>query len=176
MADQLTLKQTEFISHYLRTGNATEAARLAGYDATTGSLATIGYDLLRHPEIKRQIAERTAATAMAADEALRLTAEIARGEYADFFEVGESGYVPRFDFKRAKAHNKLRLVKSIKASKAGTTVEFFDRLRALEMIGRNLGLFDDKLTISVDDARAKLKAFLADRSNQAESAESEVKP
>lgn len=50
MADEkpkLTLKQAAWLKHYIETGNATEAARRAGYRGTQQSLSAIGYENLK---------------------------------------------------------------------------------------------------------------------------------
>jgi phage terminase small subunit len=54
--DRLTPKQRRFIEAY--TGNATEAARLAGYQGNDDVLGVTGFDLLRIPKIAQAIAER----------------------------------------------------------------------------------------------------------------------
>lgn len=49
MAEQkpkLTLKQAAWLKHYIETGNATEAARKAGYKGTEDSLRVIGHENL----------------------------------------------------------------------------------------------------------------------------------
>ena len=49
----LTTKQSLFLDHYLGDahGNATEAARRAGYQGSASTLAHIGHDNLGSPEI-----------------------------------------------------------------------------------------------------------------------------
>jgi phage terminase small subunit len=54
--ERLTPKQRKFIEAY--TGNATEAARIAGYQGDDNVLGVTGYDLLRNPKIAQAIAER----------------------------------------------------------------------------------------------------------------------
>lgn len=51
----MTHKQKTFITEYLKTGNATEAAKLAGYSKKTAYSA--GQRLLKNVEICKQIAE-----------------------------------------------------------------------------------------------------------------------
>jgi hypothetical protein len=49
----LTLKQRKWIKAYIKTGNATEAAKLAGYDANSNhAFEVIGSDNLRKLEIR----------------------------------------------------------------------------------------------------------------------------
>ena len=56
--EKLTPKQRRFVEAYK--GNATEAARLAGYSGDDNVLGVTGYDLLRNPKIFHAIAEREA--------------------------------------------------------------------------------------------------------------------
>ena len=53
--EKLTLKQQKFVAEYLKTGNATEAARRAGYSEKTA--AKIGVENLQKPVIRGAIKE-----------------------------------------------------------------------------------------------------------------------
>lgn len=59
MAD-LTEKQRRFVEAYMgkARGNATEAARLAGYKGNRETLASVGKENLRKPQIREAIGER----------------------------------------------------------------------------------------------------------------------
>lgn len=84
-ANGLTTKQKLFVEAYLgKAGfNATEAARRAGYKGNSVTLASVGYENLRIPQIARQIEIRLQEAAMSADEVLNHLAEIARRDEAD---------------------------------------------------------------------------------------------
>lgn len=58
MADKLTPKQALFVSEYMKTGNAKEAARNAGYKGNDETLRSIGKENLTKPPILRAIEER----------------------------------------------------------------------------------------------------------------------
>ena len=79
---KLTTKQKNFCEYYLQTGNATEAARLAGY-------SDIGAENLSKPAISEYIASRRAEmdkTLIAdSDEVLRFYSAVMRGEVKDQF-------------------------------------------------------------------------------------------
>lgn len=79
---RLTPKQKAFCDYYIETGNASEAARKAGYSEKTAH--RIGQENLQKPAIKQYIAERMEKTASArildAQEALEILTSIARGE------------------------------------------------------------------------------------------------
>jgi phage terminase small subunit len=55
--DDLTYKQRLFVEFYLgeASGNATEAARLAGYRGNKNTLGSIGVENLRKPAVKRAL-------------------------------------------------------------------------------------------------------------------------
>ena len=84
---KLTTKQKNFCEYYLQTGNATEAARLAGYSDKTARV--IGTENLSKPAISEYIADRRAEmdkTLIAdSDEVLRFYSAVMRGEVKDQF-------------------------------------------------------------------------------------------
>lgn len=55
---ELTPKQKAFVSAYVATGNATEAARKAGYAGSDNTLAQVGLENLRKPQIKAALESR----------------------------------------------------------------------------------------------------------------------
>ena len=79
---KLTAKQKAFADEYIKTSNATESAKKAGYSPKTAY--AIGGENLNKPEIKAYIDERMAQLAskriMGADEILEMLSGIARGE------------------------------------------------------------------------------------------------
>jgi phage terminase small subunit len=52
MRDELTDKQRLFVTHYVACLNATRAAELARYEGNRITLAAIGYENLRKPQIR----------------------------------------------------------------------------------------------------------------------------
>lgn len=82
---KLTKKQQLFIDYYLRSFNASEAARKAGYSEKTAY--AMGWENLRKPEIKAAINARLDEVHLSADEALKMNADIAHGTIGTFFKV-----------------------------------------------------------------------------------------
>ncbi|EOW8179553.1 terminase small subunit [Listeria monocytogenes] len=82
---KLTEKQKRFADEYIKCGNATEAARLAGYSSKTAN--RIGTENLSKPVIKDYIANALekleADRVMDYTEAMQLLTEIARGEMTE---------------------------------------------------------------------------------------------
>lgn len=104
---KLTRKQEVFISEYLRCFNGAEAARRAGYsEASARKTASL---LLADADINRQIQTRIAEIHMSADEALKLTADIARGDIGDL--IDDNGLL---DLRTARTKDMTKLIKKIK--------------------------------------------------------------
>lgn len=149
-ADGLTLKQRRFAEYYLGTtnGNATEAARLAGYDTDYDTLRSIGSENLTKPNIANYIAKRLSDEAMPASEVLARLTRHARATIADIFETqGDSRY-PVLNIARAFETGGIHTVKSIKRDKGALTVEMVDAQSALVHLGRYHKLFTDKQEVS----------------------------
>lgn len=179
----LTTKQQAFVEHYLRTWNASEAARLAGYSEKSARL--IGHENLTKPDIQTAIQERLAELRMSADEVLVRLAEQARATLADFIDIPAPGARAHSDateahaalagwslnLHKAEQRGKLHLIKKLKSGQWGPEIELYDAQAALQLLGRHHKLFVDRteLTgkdgnpIEVSDARAALAAKLARR-------------
>ena len=115
----LTTKQRLFVESYLSNGfNATEAARAAGYKGNDVTLAAVGYENLRKPQIAAVISERVNEAAMGANEVLARLSAIARGSVADF--INEDG---KFDFEAAKKAKKDGLLKKLKRKTTSKRVD-----------------------------------------------------
>ena len=104
MGETLTLKQERFAKHYLDTGNATKAAKDAGY-AESGAHVE-GSRLLKNPKVQAYMEELTQETPSDKD----ITAEV----------------VTRRLWRE-----------SVNAKEGGT------RVKALELLGKRLGMFRD---------------------------------
>ena len=138
----LTFRQQTFVNHYLANGgNATKAAKEAGY----GAPYQAGYRTLRNIEVQAEIAVRTASLAMSADEALQRLADRARVSLVDFYDVDDDGNLV-LNLQRARESGKLELLDGITCDARGFLIlKLPDRLKALELIGRNLGLWVDRV-------------------------------
>lgn len=132
----LSDKRQVFVEEYLATWNATEAARRAGYAFPNVE----GSKLLVIPSIAEEVRRRVAERAMTADEVLTRLAEQGRAEYSRYFRP--NGTV---DLAAMIADGKGHLIKSIKETKYGTNVEFYDAHSARELIGKHHGLFKDSI-------------------------------
>lgn len=157
--------------------NATEAARLAGYKLPRCS----GPENLHKPAVQEAIAKWWASKAMDADENLGRLAEIARSDLGQFFKVAEvwlENPLPSHEIKAEREEVDSKGVKHVKylcrqivldvdkltdpqfsrlvrkfadSSKNGLSVELHDPVRALELIGKDLGRFKETVDVrSID--------------------------
>jgi phage terminase small subunit len=153
----LTNKQQAFVNAYLRTFNATKAAIEARYSEHTAG--SIGAENLKKPAIQAAIRIRMEQDAMSASEVLFHLAQIARGDFDDVSD--NSG---NLDLIEARRVGKTNLIKRVKnkaivtenSDISETEVEMYDRLRALELIGKYLKMWTDK--VEVDDWRSRAVA------------------
>ena len=171
MARKLSLKQNLFVEFYLQTigeegfhglrvGNATKAARLAGYAGNDVTLASVGYENLRKPHIKAEIERRLTEVVMGSNEVLVRLGKMARGfDKTKYIELKETyvikekdgkvyrqfkGYTLKFDLDQLQEDGFSHLIKSIKQSaQGGIDVEWHDQMAALVHIGRHHGSFKD---------------------------------
>lgn len=158
MAVQLTAKQAAFAAHYIRCKNQTEAARLAGYAGDDNTLAVIGYENLRKPKIRDEIARLASLQTMPPSEVIERLTEHARTNMADFIKI-QAG-LPFIDLEKAQTAAKLHQLKKFKVTKQGVEIELYDAQAALVQLGRHYGLFTDKL--QVDDWRSQAIADIKD--------------
>ena len=143
----LTGKRAVFVEEYLRTRNASEAARVAGY-AHPGAE---GYRLLKIAEIADEVSRRTSELAMSADEVLLRLADQARGNMADFVTFVEGVRVPILDLSKAERVGKMHLVKKLKyTADGGVEFELYDAQAALVQLGKVHKLFTDKQDVTID--------------------------
>lgn len=147
----LTTKQQAFIEHYLRTWNASQAARDAGYSEKTAR--AIGAENLTKPDIQAAIQGRLAQLKMGADEVLTRLTDHARGSIAPFLRVSPSGILAGFDLGDDKPLHLLRKASVTTRTFKGiteetTTIELYDAQAALVHLGKHHKLFTDNIAHS----------------------------
>lgn len=129
----MTLKQKAFADYYIELGNATEAAKRAGYSHKTA--AVIGDENLRKPYIKNYIDERLKQIEndriADASEVLKYLTSVLRGESEAEIVVVEGEGDGRSSARRV--------------SKSPDEKE---RLRAAELLGKRYGIYTDILELN----------------------------
>lgn len=128
---KLTIKQKKFADEYIISGNATEAAKIAGYSEKTA--AVIGAENLIKPNIKSYIEARLAELEDKAiakqDEVLKYLTSIIRGEQTE--------QVLMLDGDGAQKITNIE-------------VSAKDRIRAAELLGKRYGSWTEKIDITAD--------------------------
>jgi len=144
----LTGKRVVFLNEYLRTRNATEAARIAGYAVPMQE----GYRLLRNVEIRAEIDRRLTEDAMPVSEALTILAEQANADMSDFVTFYPGLKLPVLDLEKAHQNGKMRLIKKLKfLPDGGVEFELYDAQAAAVWIAKTGGAFTDKQQITGKD-------------------------
>lgn len=138
----LTLKQRRFVDAYLGAcnGNVTKAAIAAGYSPR--SAYSVGHETLKNPEVAAEIKKRYEDNTLPVNEVLHRLSDQARG-IGEFVRVGKKGRTS-IDLKALVDAGKGHLVKCLRKTQHGTTIEFYDAQNALIHIGRHYELFTDK--------------------------------
>ncbi|WP_373069842.1 terminase small subunit [Sulfurimonas sp.] len=157
---KLTAKQKKFCEEYLIDLNATQAAIRAGYSKKTA--AVTASENLNKPNIKDYIAEkqseRSKRTEVTADMVVEELAKIAFGDVRKLYnEDGRLLQPHELDAKTAAS------ISSFKASsiqiggvddpmeKTVDEYKRYDKTKTLELLGRHLGMFKDKVEHSLSD-------------------------
>ena len=128
---KLTPKEKKFCQEYVRTGNASEAVRLAGYSEKNvrqrgSKMLAKDYILAYINELMEELKKETIADA---DEVLQLLTSIARGETKEENVVVD------------KCGN---------VSIVETRVKEKERVKALELLGKRYKLYTDKVEANVE--------------------------
>lgn len=150
--DRMTKKQKAFCEEYLIDLNATQAAIRAGY--SVDSAKEIASENLTKPNIRTYIdtklAERSKRTGINADRVIQELAKIALLNITDVVNADDA------TIKGEAGREDTAAILSVKVKKiptdSGTIVErevrMNDKIKALELLGKHLGMFKDKVELS----------------------------
>lgn len=161
--NDLTDKQQSFIEEYLIDLNATQAAIRAGYNKKTAR--QIGAENLSKPVIQEAInaamARRSKRTEITADKVLQQLAKIAFADIKDFVEFGPKEEVVKeledgtkiiniYPSVRIKPSDQVdgSILAEVSEGRDGIKIKRNDQVKALELLGKHLAIFNDKLDIS----------------------------
>lgn len=137
---KLTDKQKRFVDEYLVDLNATAAARRAGYKDPN-----IGRQLITKNNVSAEIQKRQAKLRgkleITQERVLEELAAIAFANGTDFATITHNGLV-RLTPTDEVPEEKKKAVASIKEGQYGTEIKLHDKVRALELLGKHLGVFD----------------------------------
>lgn len=149
---KLTPKQQRFVEEYLKDLNATQAAIRAGYSAKTAG--QIGERLLRKVEIAAAVTaakkSRSERTEITADRVLHELAAIAFLDPGKVFtDTGEVRSLDDMDEIVRRAIASVETVSSSDGDAISTVrkVKMNDKLRALELLGKHLALWVERVKL-----------------------------
>lgn len=189
----LTDKQKRFCEEYLIDLNATQAAIRAGYSPKTAEQTASR--LLRNVKVQEYIAKRqkelSRSTEITQERVIKELALIAFSNNADYAHVVEKkmqveagGVLVDVLDKDGKpvmyrtvepvlteelTEEQKRALAVIKKGRDGLEVKSCDKVKALELLGKHLGIFTDKIEANVNDTtRSELQELLAQRKARGE--------
>lgn len=156
----LTPKQRRFVDEYLVDLNGTQAAVRAGYSRRTAN--RIASENLSKPDVQSAVAAaqraRAERTKLSQDRVIEELAAIAFSDIRKMFDV-TGKLLPPHDLPDdvAAAVASLVIQTPHDVGGVGVRVRLSDKLRALEMLGRHLGMFKDPKpgvsTVTVDASK-----------------------
>lgn len=159
----MTKKQKLFVEEYLIDLNATQAAIRAGYSPDTAK--EIGCENLTKPNIRacidREMAERSKRTGVNADRVVQELAKIAFVNAVDVIDPKTA------TVKEDALSEDTAAIQSVKVKTFGDDglereIKMADKLNALELLGKHMGMFKDKVELSgvLDSEKTKLDDLL----------------
>ena len=161
----MTKKQKRFVEEYLIDLNAAQAAIRAGYSPKAAY--SIGSENLRKPEIRacieKAMAERSKRTGINQDRIIMELAKIGLLNPKNLINFEEA------TVKEDATEEDLAAISSVKVKRFPTKdgegvereVKMYDKAKALELLGRHLGMFKDKVEVSgLEEEKKKLDDIL----------------
>ena len=150
----MTEKQKRFIAEYMIDLNATQAAIRAGYSPKTANEqgARLLANVSIQTELQKAMAARSKRTGISQDRVIQELARIAFVNPKDVIDT-KTGEV----IENASADD-LACIQSVKVKTTDgdkgyseeREIRLNDKLRALEMLGKHLGMWNDKVNLDVD--------------------------
>jgi phage terminase small subunit len=150
---KLTEKQQRFVDEYLIDLNATQAAIRAGYSAKTADVQ--GSRMLGNIKVQQaiaeQMAERSKRTGINQDRVVLELAKIAFLNISDVVDTDTGEILPN------ASPDDLACIESVKFKQSDNQyggsiereVKVASKLKALEMLGKHLGMWNDKLDVNI---------------------------
>ena len=161
----MTEKQKMFADEYLIDLNATRAYRAAYPSVKKDEVAAVnGSKLLRNTKIQEYISERMQErqlrTEVTQDMVVKELAAIAFSRATDYVTIN-AGTV-RIKDTTSLSEDQIRAIAGIKEGVNGIEIKLNDKEKALELLGRHLGMWNDKLDIrapAIDDSIKEMEAY-----------------
>lgn len=153
---RMTPLQLKFVRAYcdpdVANFDAGTAARIAGYRGSKETYPIIGHNTLKSKRVREAVAKELSARHMTPEETTMHIADIARAmpdpsdfiiEEVQFNQFGQPKTVARLNRDMCKKWK--HIIKSISYTTHGPKIELYDRLQALQLIGKHHALFTEKI-------------------------------
>ena len=160
----MTEKQRIFADEYLIDLNATRAYKIAYPRVKNDEVARANSSrMLTNANVASYIAERMEArqkrTEVTQDRVIEELAAIAFARASDFAQIVKGRVV--LTNTADMSDEQIRAIAGIKQGKFGIELKLNDKEKALELLGRHLGMFKDRVEVSgLDDEKKKLDDIL----------------
>lgn len=147
----LNEKQKRFVSEYIIDLNAKQAAIRAGYSpkGAEPQASRLLSNAKIQVEIAKAMEDRGKRTGITQDRVLAELSAIAFAKATDYVEVDDDGSVKIKPTAELTEEQK-KAIASIKEGANGIEIKLTDKTKALEMLSRHLGLFNDKLNVNFE--------------------------
>ena len=150
----MTEKQKIFADEYLIDLNATRAYRVAYPSVKKDEAAAVnGSKLLRNTKVQEYISERMQErqqrTEVTQDMVVKELAAIAFARATDYVEIRSNGVCGTVVIKPTTnlSDRQIRAIAGIKEGANGIEIKLNDKEKALELLGRHLGMWNDKIKV-----------------------------
>lgn len=150
----MTEKQKIFADEYLIDLNATRAYRVAYPSVKKDEVAAVnGSKLLRNTKVQEYISERMQErqqrTEVTQDMVVKELAAIAFARATDYVEIRSNGVCGTVVIKPTTdlSDQQIRAIAGIKEGANGIEIKLNDKEKALELLGRHLGMWNDKIKV-----------------------------
>ena len=161
---KLTPKQMRFVDEWLIDFNGKQAAIRAGYSAKTAEATAAR--LLRNVKVQAEISRRQKdlqrRTEISQDRVVKELARIAFADASDYACIetymyeNKDGTLSPLQVVSPKdtgalSDDQRAAIAGIKQGANGIEIKLHDKIKALELLGRHIGMFNDKLSLSGSD-------------------------
>lgn len=162
---KLTAKQQRFIDEYLVDLNATQAAIRAGYSEKAARVTAA--KMLTNANIQTAIQKRQNELqnklGVTQERVIQELAAIAFANGTDFAKVVGAGVAVAIPTEQLSPE-KLPAIAGIKQTQDGVEIKLHNKVRALELLGKHLGMFTEKVEVnnSADEEKSKKLDAISD--------------
>lgn len=146
---RLNAKQSAFCNEYLVDFNATQAAIRAGYAKRTANRTgpRLLSNVVVQGKVAELVAERSSESRATIERIIRELCAIAFTRLTDIVYIDEDG-LAKVRPTSVLTDDQQRAIESISQTQFGVKIKMHDKTRAIELLGRHLGMWLDRVEVS----------------------------